>query len=436
MSSLSRVAGSTPGQPRIVAVRPAAWASFASACLGWMFDAMDLQLFTLILFPSVIDLVGTSDLSVVAYRGGLILAWKLVAWGIGGIVFGVVADHVGRSKAMILTISIYSIFTGASGLAQNWWQLAALQALAALGIGGEWAAGAALVAETWPERTRARALVGLQMSFAFGFFLAALLNLVIGPMGWRLVLAAGVLPAVVLLFVRQFVPESPRWLAVRVHRDSAVSGSVSATPMATLAAVFAPGMRRRTIVAFVIASTLMIGTFSATALLPIWIPELVGLGNADRARDATSQCFMLINMGAIPGYLVVMWLANVIGRRWAYAVITAGCVLANLLLFMRVETIQDLRLLAPVFGFFAVGGFGTLATYLPELFPTRIRATGQGFCWNAARILTAAGPVTTGMIVSAFGSIRGAGAMITAVYCVGLLAIWFGPETRNTSLQD
>jgi MFS family permease len=185
-----------------------AWASLASACSAWMFDAMDLTIFTLVLFPSVSELVGSANPGVVAYTGGLIFAWKFVALGLGGIVFGVAADRIGRSATMIITVLIYSVFTGLSALAQNWWQLAILQALAGIGIGGEWAAGAALVAETWPERTRAKALIVMQTSFAAGFFLAALINLVVGPIGWRFVFALGAAPALITILVRVFVREA------------------------------------------------------------------------------------------------------------------------------------------------------------------------------------------------------------------------------------
>jgi MFS family permease len=195
-----------------------AWASLVSACAAWMFDAMDLQIFTLVLFPSVSELVGSTNPPVVAYTGGLIFACKFVAVGLGGIVFGVAADRIGRSTTMIITVLIYSVFTGLSALAQNWWQLALLQALAGVGIGSEWAAGAALIAETWPERIRPRALIIMQLSFAVGVFLAALLNLVIGPFGWRFVFAAGAAPALLTIGIRIFVPEPERWIKVKNDR--------------------------------------------------------------------------------------------------------------------------------------------------------------------------------------------------------------------------
>src|SRR5215831_13288333 len=196
------------------------WLSFASACLAWMFDAMDLTIFTLVLVPCVSELIGSSDAGLVAYTGGLIFAGKLLAWGLGGIAFGVMADRIGRAKTMMITVAIYSVFTGLSALAQSWWQLLTLQALAGAGVGGEWAAGAALVAETWPERTRQRALVAMQMSFGAGFFLAGVLNAIVGPIGWRWVFAAGAVPALLTPLLRAFVPEPGRWVAFRARIDS------------------------------------------------------------------------------------------------------------------------------------------------------------------------------------------------------------------------
>jgi MFS family permease len=410
----------------------AAWAALVSACAAWMFDAMDLQIFTLVLFPSVSDLVGTANPGVVAYTGGIIVAWKLVALGLGGIAFGIAADRMGRAKTMIVTVLVYSVFTGLSGLAQNWWQLAILQALAGVGIGGEWAAGAALVAETWPEHTRARALVIMQMSFAAGFFLAAAINLVVGPIGWRYVFAAGATPALITLFVRLFVREPRRWIAVRNQRLSAGSTDGLLTGFLSL---FAPDTRRRTMVGLLVAASMMIAAFGGATLLPVWIRGLAG-ADPRLAVAATSQFFMLSNVGGVVGYLAVMWLSDAIGRRWSYFLMAIGCMAANLFMFTQIGTMTDLLWFAPIYGFFVVGGFGTFAVYLPELFPTRNRATGQGFCWNAARIVTAVGPVATGAIVNALGSEPAAGATVTAIYLVGLIAIWFGPETRGVPLLD
>jgi MFS family permease len=412
-----------------------AWLSLVSACLGWMFDALDLQIFTLILVPSVSDLIHSTSAADVAYTGGVILACKLVCWGVGGIIFGVVADRIGRSRTLVATVLIYSIFTGLSGLAQNWWQLAILQGIAGIGIGGEWAAGAALVAETWPEKTRPRAMQVMQMSFAFGYFLAALLNLVVGPIGWRWVLVCGALPALATLFIRRYVPEPERWVEARSQQKRlARESNQPDTAMSTFLAIFKPPYRRRTIVGVLVAATMMIGSWGTTTLLPTWIHQLA----SDRATALrlTSQCFMLINLGAVLGYTSLMWITHRIGYRWSYFGTVVGCAAANLYMFTQIETTTGLMWFAAVYGYFAIGGFGTFAAYLPELFPTRIRATGQGFCWNMARIFTAAGPFVSGSLVGTFGSVPAAGRMVAWIYLIGIAAIWFGPETRGKPLED
>src|SRR5690348_15884355 len=179
------------------AIPKVAWLALVSGFLGWTFDSMDINLFSLVVFPTLAELLGTRNPAAIAQTAGLIVMLKILAWGAGGIAFGVVADRVGRSRTLALSILIYSLFTGLSGLAQSWWQLAIMQALAGIGIGGEWAAGGALIAETWPERYRTRAMLILQMGWSFGFFAAALVNLWLTPMSWRWALAAGVLPAII-----------------------------------------------------------------------------------------------------------------------------------------------------------------------------------------------------------------------------------------------
>jgi MFS family permease len=320
-----------------------------------------------------------------------------------------------------------------SGLAQTWWQLLILQALAGAGIGGEWAAGTALVAETWPERTRSRALVAMQMTFAGGFFLAGVLSSVVGPVGWRWVFAAGAVPAVLALPIRRFVPEPERWIAAR-HASS----DPDAPPPLTrsLAAIFAPHLRRHTVVGVSIAAAMMIGVWGTTSLLPIWIQQLVGPDDAAAAIAATGKCFMLANLGAVVGFLGLMWLNDALGRRWAYSLVVAGCLATGLFTFTRITTLEALQWFMPLYGLFAIGGFGIFAAYLPELFPTRIRATGQGFCWNLGRALTAIGPLLSGILVDALGSVPLAAVTVTASYLVGLVAVWFGPETKGLPLSD
>jgi MFS family permease len=404
------------------------WLCLVSAFAGWMFDSMDLNLFTLVLFPSVASLTKLTNPAEIARYGGYIMAIKLLCWGIGGIMFGVVADRIGRARTMVITIVIYAAFTGLSGLAQDWMQLAALQAVAGFGIGGEWAAGASLIAESWPEKHRARAMQIMQMAFAFGFFAAALDNLILGPISWRWVLAAGALPAVLSLLIRFFVPEPERWVTVRKREEG------RSTAGQTFAAIFKP--HRRTIVGAVVASSVMIGCWGGLTLLPSWIQQMVRASGASNGVATISYAFMIMMVGAVLGYLTLIWMTDAVGRRGSYFIFNIGALAASLYLFWFIKDLPTLLWFMLVYGYFVIGGFGTFAVYLPELFPTRVRATGQGFCWNAARSATAIGPLVAGWLVAEFGSFPAAAAAVAFAYVVGAIVIWFGPETRGVPLED
>ena len=416
--------------------RPArwsAWLALASAGLAWMFDAMDFLLFTLVLFPTISELIGSSNPGQVAAVGGIVVSCKILAWGVGGIIFGVLADRVGRARTMLVTVLIYALFTGLCSLAQSWWQLAALQALAGLGLGGEWAAGAALVSETWPERTRPRAVQVMQLCFGLGFFLAALVNLVVSPFGWRWVFVAGVVPAPVILLLRMFVQEPDRWRAAR--REWASDPKLNRLT-GTFRAIFAPGIRRGTIIGVLLALSMLLGSNSVQPLSATWIHALLPPGQQALAGQVISHFYLLSSIGGIAGYACLMWPVERLPRRCAYTLVALGCAVVTLVMFLTVTSTREMLFFAPFYGFFTIGGFGFFAVYLPELFPTAIRATGQGFCWNMARSVAALGPLTTGMLVSALGSVPAAGRLIAFVYVLGLVAIRFGPETKGQPLQD
>lgn len=412
------------------------WLVLLSGFLGWAFDTMDLSVFTIVLVPSVSELARTTAPGAVAQIGALILAVKLLCWGIGGVVFGVVADRLGRARTMIITILIYSGFTGLSGLARDWHELAILQAIAGFGIGGEWSAGAALIAETWPERHRGRAMQLMQMAFAVGFFLAALDNLLLGPISWRWVYAAGALPGLVSLLIRYLVAEPERWLQVRAEEKRTGGRGGLAAAWSTFASIFGSDLRRNTVVGVLVSSAMMIGCWGGLALLPNWIQQLVRASGASNGVQVVSYAFMLMMAGALAGYLSLIWFTEALGRRGAYFLFCLGSLASSLYLFVHIADLQSLLWFMPVYGYFAIGGFGTFALYLPELFPTRVRATGQGFCWNSARSITAIGPFIVGALLAAFGSIPDAAAASTVAYLVGLVAIWFGPETKGRPLED
>jgi MFS family permease len=405
------------------------WLTLVSAFLGWMFDSMDLNLFTLVLVPSVSELLHSTNPAEISKIGSLIISGKLLTWGIGGVLFGVAADRLGRSRVMAWTIFIYALFTLLSAFARTWPELAIAQAMAGFGIGGEWAAGAALVAETWPERHRARAMQIMQMAFAFGFLVAALDNLLLGGFGWRWVLGMGAAPALITILIRRFVPEPQRWVKVR--------DSVDAEPaIQTFLAIFKPDLRRKTIVGVIVASAAMLGCWGGLTFLPSWIHQLATGEGGKNIGATVSYAFILMMIGATLGYLSLIWMLEALGRRMSYFIFSVGSFAASIFLFTAVHRLDYVLWFMPVYGYFVIGAFGTFAAYLPELFPTRVRATGQGFCWNMARALTSIGPLAGSVMVAKFGSFPAASAVVSLLFIVGMVAIWFGPETQGIPLDD
>ncbi|MGH9332715.1 MAG: MFS transporter, partial [Vicinamibacteria bacterium] len=362
----------------------------------------------------------------------------LIGWALGGVVFGIFADYVGRTKALTITILIYSLFTGLSALAANWWQLAIFRFITGLGLGGEWAAGAALVAEVWPDRLRARAGALLQSAAAFGFFLAALTNLWVGVISWRYVFLVGALPAFLVLLIRMVVKEPESWVKVRDERRRSKKSSF------TLKQLFGPTLRRDTIVASSLAFVVLLGLWGGTMWIPAAIreaaaPEVAaaGLMGADAERFLVSQAsygVMLLNAGSLIGYIAFGPLADAIGRRGTFFLYFVGAVVLFPATFLGGHSLSVIFALVPFVGIFTLGVTSGFPIYLPELFPTEVRTTGVGFCYNLGRFVTAGGVFMTGYLVGAMGSYGKAASAVSLVYLVGMVVLIFARETRGQKL--
>jgi MFS family permease len=420
-------------------VTPYQWRVLLVAWLGWVFDSMDAMIYALVLHPALHDLLAAASGGApvgdreIGHYGGLIFSVFLIGWAVGGVLFGVVADYVGRTKTLIATILIYAVFTGMAALAQDWWHLAIYRFLTALGIGGEWAAGASLVAEVWPEEKRAKAAGILQSAWAAGFFLAALFNLLLRGYGWRVLFLVGVVPALVALLVRLWVKEPERWVKARAQELSSGTGH-----RIKIAELFQGDLRRSTLVGSVLAFVAVFGLWGATN----WTPTLIGALPDMRGLDAQSleqyksYATMALNAGALIGYLSFGPLADRFGRRPVFALMCAGSLVMVPVTFLTPHAYVHVLLLLPVLGFFNNGIFSGFPIYLPELYPTRIRATGAGFCFNAGRVLASAGPFLTGYFVTSLGSFGRAASAIALIYLVGLLILPFAPETKGRPLPE
>ncbi len=431
------------------------WMALIAALLGWMFDGFEMGVFPLVARPALIDVLALSEEARLAAQQsdpelkaelnkridaqvgqwmGRITAAFLLGAALGGWIFGWLGDRIGRVRAMIFSVLTYATFTGLCGLAQWPWQLAGLRFLSALGMGGEWSLGVALVMECWPGETRP-VLAGLIGAAGnLGYVLTTIPVMVIEGMGlqmsaggWRLVLGICVFPALLTFLLRMFVPESEKW-----------QRAVRSAPRARFAEVFAPRLWKRTAIGAVLAAIALIGTWGSVQWIPLWVSKETG------SQQWGNYAQICSGVGAIIGTFLGAVIGHRVGRRWTYFGLCTGSLVICAYLFrfhFQFNVNYNWKFLGVVVlvGALTASFYGWLPLYLPELFPTRVRATGQGFSFNFGRIIAAGGALSTGFLMSESvfgGSYAKAGATISLVYLVGLLVIWLAPETRGQPLPD
>jgi MFS family permease len=416
------------------------WIVLVVAALGWLFDTMDQNIFNLVRLPSVRDLLGRQHSSAnPSTIGGLLTAIFLIGWSVGGFFFGIVGDRLGRAKTMMVTILIYAIFTGLSGLAWNWQVYALFRFLTALGVGGEFAAGAALVAETFPARSRPMALGLLQSLSAVGNMLAALITLKISDLDhhWQWAYFVGAVPALLVLWIASSVHEPEAWKKTQSHKslDKEVG---------TIAGLFSHPTLRRNTIAGVLLGTAGVGALWGVAFFS---PDMVrgefikGGIPRDRLGHYTSLMFLVQQAGAFLGCYMFAMFSERTSRRLAFTVGYALSWISVLAFFWGVQgagthAFSRAMILAPIMGFCTLGPFAGFTMYFPELFPTRLRATGCGFCYNAARILAAAAPFLLGALASRLGGYAQAASVVTFIYVLGFIGAYIGPETKGKALPE
>jgi MFS family permease len=426
------------------------WTVLFAAWLGWGFDVFDGLLFNYVA-PNCVPVLLHIPLGTPAAKSayflwtGILTSLLLVGWAVGGIVFGRVADRIGRTKTLLLTMLLYSLGTAACAAAPNIWLLALFRLIASLGIGGEWAAGASMVAEVVPENRRVEAGALLYTSAPVGLFLATWITWQISGVAfkdvpessWRYVFLCGLIPAAAAFVVRLFVDEPPRWKNV-------------ASVIPSMWELFTPKWRQTTLSGLGLAVVALLTWWSCNAFIPTIATGLGLEAAAARSLDkvATTEvvegfkalatnCF---NLGGLIGTLLTVPMSKYLGRKWmfgTYFLLAGPSILAAFGLHLDPHT--RLYLYFPI-GLTVFGVFGSFTYYLPELYPTRLRATGAGFCYNAGRVITAIGPVLVSVIAS-----RGKDAHETAMYVLffvgfipllGLLLLPFVVETKGRILED
>jgi MFS family permease len=500
------------GEKPLPQVNRGQWMALTAALLGWMFDGLEMGLFPLVAGPALQDLLQTKDDGLVGQWYGVITAGFLIGAATGGVLFGWLGDRIGRVRAMTLSVLAYALFSGLCGVTTAAWQIAVLRFLAALGMGGEWSLGVALVMEIWPDRSRAF-LAGLIGAAAnVGYLLIALLSLVlnfivkdleaflrglslsedlvhalVANSGWRLLMLCGAAPALLTFLIRLFVPESERWVEEKSRGSTShwvtqdllgvvigaaaacvliplwavtdlplavrIVGSVPALIVATLGYLYpvrrylhrasADGpsnLSRRTLTRMLLAAGLagiaLLGTWASIQQVPTWVFKKLPGGTEAGAKEYTQ---FTSAAGAIVGTFVAALLGGWLGRRVTYCLLCVASLASALALF-QLNSRFDAQFLILMFlaGFTTASFYGWLPLYLPELFPTKVRATGQGFSFNFGRIIAAVGALQGGYLINTVfkGDFPAVCSIMSCVYLLGLGLIWLLPETHGQPLPE
>ena len=422
------------------------WNTLIASNLGWMFDGYETFALVMSVGAALHQLLEPAQYPQIPIYAGVLIALTLLGWGIGGLIGGVLADYLGRKRMMMLAIVAYSVTTGLSAFAWDWVSFAVLRFIVGLAIGSEWVTGASIVAELWPDRARGRGVGLMQSGLGIGFFLASFAWLFVGAMGpnaWRYMFLIGVLPALLTLWVRRAIPESERWERVNDQRQAALERKRSGETLGaheealarfTLSDLFAePQMRNRVLLCLAMS----FATTFAFWGISTWIPPYVGAFAAKAglsAQEWASYGGMALNGSAVIGYAAFGFLVDAYGRKPVTIFYIVGSLLSVALLFLWARDLTFMLIGAGLCGVFVSGQYTWMAAWLPELFPTRMRATAAGFVFNTPRLIAWTGPLISGWLISHAGGFSQAAVAISLIYVLSLAAAPFLPETKGKPL--
>jgi MFS family permease len=435
------------------------WFVLIVAALGWLLDCFDQQLFVLARQSAMRDLLpGTPTQATIDEFGTYATSVFLMGWGIGGLIFGVMGDRIGRTRTMILTILMYSVFTGLSAASRGFWDFALYRFLTGMGVGGEFAVGVALVAEAMPDRARPYCLSILQALSAVGNISAALVGMWMGALVeakvvesvWRPMFVIGAVPAVLALVVRWRLREPERWQQA-AHEDAI------ARKLGSYRELFGhPRWRRNALVGLALAFSGIVGlwgvgffTFDLVAnvlrdqFVAQDMPEQRVVAEVAKWKGLAS---ITMNLGGAMGMYGFAILAQRMGRKPTFAVCFLAALVSTAGTFYFLREFHQVFWMVPLMGFCMLSLFAGYAVYFPELFPTHLRSTGTSFCYNVGRFVAALGPFALGTLIKFYADrvgtadtampLRYAGLTMCGIFLLGLLVLPFAPETKDQPLPE
>ncbi|MCL6626330.1 MFS transporter [Alicyclobacillus shizuokensis] len=424
------------------------WYVLMASNLGWMFDGYETYALILTIGVALKQLLPAVQTNSVPLYAGTTIGLTLLGWGLGGIVGGILADYIGRKRVMMLSILSYAVMTGISAIAWSWPSFIFLRFLVGLCIGSEWGTGTSMVAEVFPAKTRAKAAGIMQSGLGIGFFVASLIWFFVGNMGpnaWRIMYLIGVLPALVLLWLRRNVDESIRWeqanalrnhVRRKVESGAAVSDEEKTYALFTMKALFSSkNLRKGALLGLLMSLTTTVGWWAISS----WVPAYIGAVAATHGLSTThwsSLSGMIYNVGAILGYVMLGFMADAWGRKKTTLMYFGLSLILTPVLFLWVHNLSWLLILTAINGVFTLGQYSWMPVWLPEFFPTSIRATGVSFVFNAARFVAFLGPLCSGYLITIFGGYSLAATIIGLIYVLGFVCAIFCVETKGRPLPD
>jgi len=448
MAQMTDVSTSAPGAeaPWYKSLTGSQWRTLLAANLGWLFDGYETYALILTVGPAMHSLLEPSQYSQIPTFAGTVISITLLGWGIGGICGGIFADYFGRRRTMIYAILAYSIMTGLTAFSFNWISFAILRFLVGIAIGSEWATGTSMLAELWPQNARGKGAGLMQCGLGIGFFLASLIWLFVsgfGPDAWRYMFVIGILPALLTVWIRTSIDESHAWQSVDAQRKDAharkdsgatLNAHEQALTRFTVADLFVdPTTRRHTIIVFLMSLTTTLAWWGISSWVPPYIASVAAKAGQPAAQWA-SYAGMAYNFGAILGYASLGFLADRFGRKPVVMIFFALAFVMTPVLFLWTQDLTLLLVAAAVNAFFTLGQYSWMPVWLPELFPTRSRATGLAFTFNAPRFIAFLGPLYAGFLITQFGGFSHAAMTIACIYALGFVCTPFLPETNGKPL--